>query len=54
MQKQTDSIFVPNGKQKNNSNQTTYNTQKSFTITRSETSNKIESVQNIYRKTNEN
>ncbi len=50
MQTQTVSTFVPNGKQKIYSNQTKYNAQKNFTITRSETSGKIESVQTKYRK----
>ena len=50
MQKQTVSSFVPNGKQKTDSNQTIYNAQKNFTITRSETSDKVESVQTKYRK----
>ena len=50
MRKQTVSTFVPNGKQKIDSNRTTYNTQKNFTITRSETSGKIESVQTKYQK----
>ena len=48
MQKQTDSIFIPNGQQKKDVNQTIYKEQKKITITKSETSNKIESNQTTY------
>ena len=50
MQNQTVSTFIPNGQQKKNPNQTTYNVQKKTTITRSETSDKVESSQSKYRK----
>ena len=49
MYKQTDSVFIQNNQQKKNPNETIYNVEKKTTITRSETSGQIESMQTKYQ-----